>query len=320
MLAFIAAGIGLIAIQIYAIFGGADFGGGVWDLFASGPRRLEQREAVGEAMGPVWETNHVWLIYCIVLLFTCFPRVFADISVAFYAPLTLILGGVLLRGAAFAFRAHAYAAARTSRVWGGVFGIASTITPLLFGACAGALAQDSYDWYSPFALVIGAFALAVCAQNAAVFLMVETKGRPVYADFQRRAVWASLAVMLIGALALATARLESLRFSHELPWTLRWTIMSAMGIGAASLGAILRHWAPAARLLVIAEVLAILFGWYTAQAPYLIPGRVTIASAAAPDATLWSFLAISAGGAIVLVPSLWLLFAVFKGKNPAASD
>ena len=138
LLAQLVGGAALAALLAYAVLGGADFGGGVWDLLARGPRAAQQRTAIAEAMGPVWEANHVWLIFLIVLLFTCVPAAFAALSVAFFAPFHLVLLGIVLQGAAFVFRAHGHAAAGVPLAWGRVFGIASVITPFLLGASLGA--------------------------------------------------------------------------------------------------------------------------------------------------------------------------------------
>ena len=119
----------LLALTAYAVLAGADFGGGVWDLFASGPRRKAQRTAIAEAMGPVWEANHVWLIFLLVGLFTAFPSVFATLSTALYLPFTIALLGIILRGAAFTFQTHGYEAAGEVAPWGVAFGAASIIAP-----------------------------------------------------------------------------------------------------------------------------------------------------------------------------------------------
>src|SRR6266849_1590164 len=116
------AGILLLVVTAYAVLAGADFGGGVWDLFASGPRKRAQRTAIAAAMGPVWEANHVWLIFLLVGLFTAFPAVFATLSVALFLPFTLALVGIILRGAAFTFQAHGYEAVGELAPWGYVFG------------------------------------------------------------------------------------------------------------------------------------------------------------------------------------------------------
>ena len=118
------AGLTLLAgLSMYAVFAGADFGGGVWDLFATGPRKEEQRSAIARAMGPVWEANHVWVIFLIVVLFTAFPRGFAALSIGLFGPLSLVLLGIVLRGAAFVFRAHDEGAPREQRLFEVVFKI-----------------------------------------------------------------------------------------------------------------------------------------------------------------------------------------------------
>jgi cytochrome d ubiquinol oxidase subunit II len=191
----------LAAILAYAVLAGADFGGGVWDLLSGPARKREQREAIGEAMGPVWETNHVWLIYVLVLLFTCFPPVFAMLGIALFVPLTLALIGIVLRGAAFAFRGPAIRDLLPHKIWGVVFGIASLATPFLFGACAGGIATGSFGWLRPMSLTVGLFAVTLCAQLAAVFLVAETRG-PLRDDFRVRAYWSTCAVAVLGLAAL----------------------------------------------------------------------------------------------------------------------
>src|ERR1041384_4795250 len=103
---YFAAAVALLGLMAYAVLAGADFGGGVWDLFATGPRKREQREAIAHAMGPVWEANHVWLIFVIVLLFSCFPAAYVALMNRLFWPLHLALLGIMLRGASFVFRGH----------------------------------------------------------------------------------------------------------------------------------------------------------------------------------------------------------------------
>ncbi len=309
--------VALLGIALYAIFGGADFGGGVWDALASGPRRQEQRAAIGHAIGPVWETNHVWLIFCIVLLFTCFPPAFASLAIGLYVPLTFALVGIILRGAAFAFRSQQYRAESMAQFWGHVFGIASTVTPFFFGLCVGGLAAGHYAWTSPFALTVGFFAVTLCAQVAAVFLTMESSGE-LREDFRWRAIVATFALAAAGALALAVAALTtpatfaSLLRAQALP-----AIATAMLLGLLVLAFLwTRRFAPA-RVAVALETVAILVGWYAAQAPYLIPGEMTYAEAAAPEITLRAFLWIAGAGAVLLVPSLLFLLRLFKSESPA---
>src|SRR5436190_6805580 len=176
----------LAGIMAYALLAGADFGGGVWDLFAFGPRQKQQRLAVQKAVGPVWEANHVWLIFVLVVLFTCFPRGYAALAVALFIPFHLALLGIMLRGASFVFRAHQSrqkdAAAETS-AWGVVFGVASIISPILLGIAFGVVTEGGIrvagdevvlarpvPWLSPYCIANGLLALSTCAYLAAVYL------------------------------------------------------------------------------------------------------------------------------------------------------
>ena len=173
----IVAGILLLALTAYAVLAGADFGGGVWDLLASGPRARDQRRAVAEAMGPVWEANHVWLIFMIVGLFTAFPSAFARLSLDLYVPFTIALIGIVLRGAAFAFRAHGREAAGDASAWGLAFGAASIVAPFSLAIGLAAVASASADrWATPFGVLLGVFAVSLCAYLAATYLTVEAEG------------------------------------------------------------------------------------------------------------------------------------------------
>jgi cytochrome d ubiquinol oxidase subunit II len=306
--------VALVAVALYAIFGGADFGGGVWDVFASGPRRSEQRDVIGHAIGPVWETNHVWLIFLIVVMFTCFPPAFASLSVGLYVPLTFVLLGIILRGAAYAFRSQAYDAARLSQFWGHVFGIASIVAPFFFGAAVGGLTVGNYAWTSPFALTLGALAVALCAQIAGVFLTLETEG-PLQGDFRARAIVATFVLAALGAVALVVAATTApATFASLLKPQSLAGIGVAMSLGCIVLGTLVARRYALARLAVALEAVAVLAGWYLSQAPYLIPGELTYADAAAPPETLRAFLWLVAGGSVLLVPSLVLLFRVFKSE------
>jgi len=304
--------IGLGALTLYAVFGGADFGGGVWDVLASGPRRDAQREAVAHALGPVWETNHVWLIFVIVLLFTCFPAAFAALSVGLFAPLTFVLIGIILRGAAFAFRSQARQSEPQAQVWGRVFGIASVIAPFFFGTAVGGLVAGNFAWHSPFALTVGLFAVALCAQIAAVFLTLETDGA-LRDDFRARATGATLAVAVVAAVAPAVAAATiPTTFAALASGGTRLDIALTAAIGLALFAALwLRRYA-LARVLVVCEAIGILIGWYLAQSGFPIPGATTLAAVAAPATTLRVFIWLVAIGAAFLVPSLLLLFGLFK--------
>jgi cytochrome bd ubiquinol oxidase subunit II len=300
------------AMVLYAVLAGADFGGGVWDLLATGPRADQQRTAVTRAIGPVWEANHVWLIYILVLSFTCFPLAYADVMVGLYVPLSCALIGIVFRGTAFAFRNFSSDSPGLTRTLSATFGIASLITPFAFGDSIGALATGHYAWTSPFALAVGVFAVAVCAQTAAVFLLIEIRDVALRADFRRRAVHSTLVVWLTGylAMALAIGTIPAYARAHA-PLAVA-AVAIAMIAGVVVILCVLTHRYVAARAFVVVEAAAIFAGWYGAQAPDLVPGRFTFAQAASSESMIAAFLGATVAGSVVLIPSLLLLFSIFK--------
>ena len=139
----VVAGVIVVALAVYALTGGADFGGGVWHLVAVGPRARAQRELVARAIGPIWEANHVWLILVIVLTFVCLPKAFAAIMTALHIPLTILLIGVVLRGSAFVFRAYDDPTDEVQRRWSLIFAVASVVSPWALGVTLGAVASGT---------------------------------------------------------------------------------------------------------------------------------------------------------------------------------
>jgi cytochrome d ubiquinol oxidase subunit II len=309
----LAVGVAGLAMSLYAVLGGADFGGGVWDLLASGPRAGAQRAAITAAIGPVWEANHVWLIFAIVASFTCFPAAYADVEIGLYAPLSFALVGIVLRGAAFVFRNYASDAPGIARTWTVVFGAASLLAPFFLGDALGALATGRYAWTSPFALAVGAFAVTICAQIAATFILHEIDDASLRDDFRRRAIRATVAVWVVGAipvaLAAASERAVFVALLHPVALV---AIGVALAAGLATIACVATQRDLSARIAVALEAVAVLGGWFGGQAPALVPGRFTFSSAAAGDATIDAFLITSAVGAALLIPSLVLLFRVFK--------
>jgi cytochrome d ubiquinol oxidase subunit II len=317
----LAALVGLLALVLYAVFGGADFGGGVWDLLASGPRRDQQRAAITEAIGPVWESNHVWLIFAVVILFTCFPPAFADMATGLNAPLSFALVGIVMRGAAFVFRNYATDSPALVAAWTVVFGIASLVAPFWFGDAIGALATGHYAWLSPFALSTGVFAVAVCAQIAAVFLVREIAEPALREDFRRRGVYATIAVWIVGFAPTAVAYVSDRPlFADFLAPPALISILAAIALGLVVMIALTRRHPEVARVGVGCEALAILVGWFGAQAPAIVPGRYTYLEAASSTAMIDAFLIAALIGAVLLIPSMLLLFAVFKGPRRPDAD
>lgn len=207
------AGMLVASLTIYALLGGADYGGGVWDLFATGKRAKEQRELIAHAIGPIWEANHVWLVLALVILFVAFPKANAAISTALHIPLTIMLVGIVLRGTTFTFRTYDSKKDSVQKRWSLIFSISSVITPIFFGIIVGAIAsgQIVYEkgvlkngffgaWLALFPFAVGIFTLVLFAFLAAVYLTVEAESKELQDDFRRRAL---ISGILLGGLALA---------------------------------------------------------------------------------------------------------------------
>jgi cytochrome d ubiquinol oxidase subunit II len=322
---------GLIAVSLnaYVLFGGADFGGGVWDLLATGPRRDRQREVISHAIGPIWEANHVWLILAIVLTFSCFPPVFARLGTVLHIPLSLMLVGIVLRGSAFTFRTYDDQHDAVQRRWGRIFAGASLVTPVLLGICIGAVASghagpvpaagDFTDrfvdpWLTPFSLAVGLMALALFAHLAAVFLTLESDDPALTEDFRLRALWSGVVLFLVAFGALLIARKQAPLMGVGLlvsPWSLPFHVATGL-VAIAVLAALWWRRYHLARVAVGLQVSLILWGWAVSQYPYLVPPDLSIQGAAAPAATLRLVLIALGLGIVVLLPSLVYLFRVFK--------
>jgi len=319
----------LAAVIFYALLGGADFGGGIWDLLASGPRAREQRALVERAIAPIWEANHVWLILVVVVLFTAFPPAFSAISTGAFTPLLLFLVGIVLRGGAFTFRAYDSPDDPVQRRWGLLFSASSALAPVMLGAVVGTLASGHLRvedgiatfspsaWLGPFEIAVGLFTAALFAFLAATYLTVEADG-DLREDFRRRAIAAGAAVF---ALALGSALLswrEAPVVFHGLTrraWSLPLHLATGVAAVAAFGGLFLRRFRMA-RLAAAAQVALIVLGWGASQYPYLVVPDLTLAGASAPRRTQVMLLWALGAGALVLFPCLHLLMRIFKG--PAA--
>ncbi len=323
----ILAGIMIVALIFYVLLGGADYGGGVWDLLAFGKRAKEQRELIANALSPVWEANHVWLILVIVMLFNAFPPAFAAISIALHIPLTLLLIGIVLRGTAFTFRHYDTQKDKVQRRWSLIFSIASLITPILLGMILGAIASGTIrvengivttgflnSWFAPFPFAVGFYALALFAFLAAVYLTLETENLDLQDDFRHRAFVSGVAV---GALALIVFLLAEtgaplVRTGISRTW---WALILHILTAIFALSVFYALWMrkyKLARFCATAQVSMILLGWAFAQFPFLVAPDITISSAAAPAITLQILMVALATGAILLFPSYYYLFRVFK--------
>jgi cytochrome bd ubiquinol oxidase subunit II len=325
----IVAGVIVASLVIYALLGGADYGGGVWDLFAFGRRARQQRGLIAEAISPVWEANHVWLILVIVIMFTAFPPAFAAIATALHIPITLLLIGIVLRGTAFTFRTYDVQRDEVQRRWSLVFSSASIITPILLGTTLGAIASGTIrvengmvtsgffsSWLAPFPLAVGFFALTLFAFLAAVYLTVEAQEHQLQEDFRLRALLSGVAVgvLALTVFVLAKNGAPTVRAGISRTWwALGLHVFTAIFATAAFYALWTRRYR-VARVCAAAQVTLILLGWAFAQFPHLVEPDITIASAAAPQATLELLLGALALGAIVLFPSYYYLLRVFKAE------
>jgi cytochrome d ubiquinol oxidase subunit II len=321
------------ALVLYFVLGGADFGGGVWDLLSSGPRRREQRQVIEQAIGPVWEANHVWLILVVVMMFTGFPRAFSALSIAFHVPLTLFLIGIVLRGSSFAFRSFSASEGGSSGAgerYGLGFSIASVVSPILLGMVVGATASGRVEvsgggvaadyfapWLAPFPVVTGLFTLALAAYLAATYLTSEASDPALADDFRKRALLAGGVVAALGVVTLLLAPSGAPRIAERLlqePWA--WGIeLGAAACSGAGLWALATRRFRLARLLAPAQVALVVIGWAAAQYPYLLVDDLTLFGAAADPRTLRLLAWVLLAGVPILAPSLYLLFRVFKARR-----
>jgi cytochrome d ubiquinol oxidase subunit II len=318
----------LIALTLYALFGGADYGAGVWDLLARGPRAEAQRDLIAHAIGPVWEANHVWLILVLVLFFTAFPAAFEAVMTGLHVPISLMLVGVVLRGSAFTFRSYDESE-RGRRRWNRLFSIPSVVTPILLGSVIGAIATGRLvpgpgeathlfsHWLGPFPIAVGLFALAIFSYLAATYLTLETSDPSLRDDFRLRALLSALAVGVLALTVYVLARSEAPLVFRGLESSRVGTIIRyAAGICAVlALLGLWRRWFALARAAAMVQVVLILWGCAMAQAPYLVPPDLTISRSAAPPRTIHLLLIALAAGAVVLLPSLVVLTRVFKSHT-----
>jgi cytochrome d ubiquinol oxidase subunit II len=323
-------GLTLIGLALYAVSGGADFGSGLWDRLATGPRKTAQRQLIEKALAPIWETNHVWLIFVVVLLFSGFPAAFAAVGIALGVPLSLALVGIVLRGAAFVFRQYGRGGEADTRQWGRVFGVSSLLAPFFLGtslaaltggrirvAPDGAVIAPTAAWWDAYPIAVGFFVVVLFAYLAAVYLTVEAEqaGSPALADdFRARALACGLVAGLLSILVRSIAGRTGGHFAQVLlssPWSRAAEIGVAI-LACLSLAALVRRRYHLARGFAIAQVLAVVLVFGIAQHPFLIAPDLRLADAAAPTATQQTLLVVMGVGTLLLAPALVWLFRTFK--------
>jgi cytochrome bd ubiquinol oxidase subunit II len=330
MLPELAAALALLALTGYVVLGGADFGGGFWDLTAGGAERgAPIRAMIKRSMSPVWEANHVWLIFLLVVLWTAFPEAFGSIMSTLAVPIFLAALGIVLRGGAFALKGEAATIAE-ARSLGATFALSSVLVPFFLGTAAGAIAAGEVpvgnasggafsSWTGPTSILVGLISVATGAHLAAVFLGADAQraGRSdLVRAFRTRALGSGAAA---GALAIAGLAV----LNSDAP-DLFDGLTSGLGLACVAVSALAGlvtlalEWTERfelARFSAALAVAAIVAGWAAAQEPYLLPPGLTVTEAAAPDATLVALLIACGAGMLVLVPALiWLFRLAVSGR------
>jgi cytochrome d ubiquinol oxidase subunit II len=258
----------LLAVIAYAVFGGADFGAGFWDLTAGGPERGEHpRDTIEHSIGPVWEANHVWLIFIFVILWTSFPEAYASITLTLFVPLTIAALGIVLRGASFAFR-KTVVSLRYRRAFGAAFAASSVLVPYCMGAIAGGIASGRVpaggqagdpvaSWINPSSIHGGVLAVAAVAYLAAVYLVWDARrldDTAMVEYFRRRAVVAAAVVGVIGVVGTFVLRADaSYLFQGLTSRALPLVILSVL-CGVSALALLVRNAHRGARLVAVIAV------------------------------------------------------------------
>jgi len=318
-----AAAILWVGATFYALFGGADFGGGFWDLVAGGDEKgARPRALIQRSLTPVWEANHVWLIFILVVLWTAFPPAFSAIFSTLYVPIALAALGIVLRGAGFAFR-KSVATVAEQRAFGATFAFSSVLTPFFMGAVVGAIASgevpadgngDAFSsWLQPLSMATGVMFVASGAYLSAVFLVGDAR-RAGEAEMERYFVRRALGAAAVAGVAAAVGLVElhaeaRYVFDRLLDEGLPLVILSAL-CGLTLLAVLLRGGRRPLRPLAAGAVVAVIWGWGVAQFPYLLPTSLRIDQAAAPGPTLDIVFIVFGVAAVLVLPSLGLLYAL----------
>ena len=317
------AGAMFVGVLAYALFAGADFGSGFYDLTAGAGRcAAELRTLIDHSIGPVWEANHVWLIYILVMWWTGFPSAFAATTTTLFIPMMLALAGIVLRGAGFAFRKYAETYAQ-ARLYGVIFAGSSLITPFFLGAVAGAIASGRVpaggygdpirSWLNPTSVIGGCLAVTTSAFLAGVFLTADAArgGRKDLAGLLRaRTLAVGTVTGLIVFAGLYPILDDAPTLSHGLLDRASPLLVVAALAGAVTLAEIYRRRYRVARVFAVAAVGAVVTGWGVGQSPWLLVDQLTIDDAAGASATLTGLLVVVALAVVLIGPAfaylLWL--------------
>jgi cytochrome d ubiquinol oxidase subunit II len=317
-----------VGVVAYGVFGGADFGSGFWDLTAGNARRgAELRTLIDHSIGPVWEANHVWLIYILVTWWTAFPESFAAATQTLFVPLLLALVGIVLRGAAFAFRKYS-STIGSARFFGAVFAGASLLTPFFLGTVAGAIASGRVpargtgdrwsSWLTSTSLFGGTIAVGTCVFLAGVLLSADAAraGRAVLADrLRRRTLLVGVVTGLLVFVALLPIERDAPTLSEGLTGRAAPLVVISGLAGSSTLALLARRRFGLARLTAVAAVAAVLSGWGVGQYPWLLVDEVTITDAAGARPTLVALLVVVGIAALTVVPAMAYLYRLTQTES-----
>jgi len=334
MTPFLAA-IMVASLALYVLLAGADYGAGFWDLLNRGPLKEEQKSLIANAIRPIWEANHVWLILILVLLFAGFPLAFGVIMIALCVPISLMLLGIVLRGSSFVFRAYSAANSGTQRTYAYVFSASSSFTPIFAGMVVASLSDDRvfvaqdeslngylFNWLNPFSISVGLFTLALFAYLAASYLAVEAPSEELRQAFRRRAlaVGAFSGVLAAAAFVLSAQYARGLRTGLLHDELAHCTEIAAAISLIGGLTALVWDRVRLARYMVALFAASTVLCWAAAQYPFLARPDMTVFNSAVSENIVRDVLYASIAGAVVLFPSLALLLYVFKDQRKRSSD
>lgn len=329
--------LGILAssLALYAVLGGADFGAGVWEFTTCMQSDPRDRKLIQRAIGPVWEANHVWLIFVLIILLNGFPLAFGALSRSLTVPMLLALLGIVFRGSGFVFRAYAVGSQSLQDLAGALFALASTATPFFLGASVGAISTGDLrfaddgkflgdyatGWLGPLSLYTGVMAVGMCAYLAAVYLTREASvhDRSMLLVWRGRALSTGIWIGILAWLGLIMTWLDAKELWARL-MTHAWpVILVSLITGAGSLFALRAERYRFANLMAASAVGSVIYGWGLAQYPMFIRPDITIEASKSPDFVLWAMSICILGGSVLLFPALWWLMVIFKRTSADAS-
>ncbi len=317
-----------VGVLAYALFGGADFGSGFFDLTAGGDAGgAELRTQIDHSIGPVWEANHVWLIYVLVMWWTGFPESFAAAMSTLILPMLFALLGIVLRGASFAFRKYAATLAQ-ARLFGAVFAGSSLITPFFFGTVAGAIASGRIpaegrgdvwsSWLNPTSLIGGVIAVGTCAFLAGTFLVADAQrsgNQRLVGVLRTRTLAVALVTGAVVFAGLLPIRADSHTLWDGLTGRALPLVLVSAAAGLATIGLLVGRRFALARVTAVAAVAAVVSGWGLGQYPWLLVDELRIADAGGADATLVGLLVAAGLATVIVVPALAYLYRLTQSPE-----